>query len=102
MTTKTEAHAPHPHTPPAPDDEWVGEPPSGETRSAFDRLSRSLHDRAHEPEPIAMPANGRTLEDVCRELLQPMIKQWLDENLPAIVQERVDEEVERIARRRVR
>ena len=45
-----------------------------------------------------MPAEGRTLEDVVRELLRPLLKQWLDENLPGIVQQTVDKEVERIAR----
>jgi cell pole-organizing protein PopZ len=49
-----------------------------------------------------MPPPGRTLEDLIRELMQPMLKEWLDENLPAIVQARVDEEIERISRRRVR
>ena len=49
-----------------------------------------------------MPADGRTLEDVVRELLRPLLKQWLDDNLPQIVQATVDREVERIARGRVR
>ena len=51
---------------------------------------------------IQMPADGRTLEDVVRELLRPLLKQWLDENLPDIVQQTVDREVERIARGGVR
>jgi len=51
---------------------------------------------------IAMPAGGRTLEDVTRELLRPLLKAWLDEHLPGIVQAKVEEEVERIARGRVR
>jgi cell pole-organizing protein PopZ len=37
-----------------------------------------------------------------RELMRPLIKEWLDENLPAIVQARVDQEIDRIARQRVR
>lgn len=60
--------------------------------SAFGQLSAA----------IQMPADGRTLEDVVRELLRPLLKQWLDDNLPAIVQSTVDKEVERIARGRVR
>jgi cell pole-organizing protein PopZ len=48
-----------------------------------------------------MPDLGRTLEDVVRELLRPLLKEWLDENLPAIVEEKVQAEVERISRRRV-
>jgi cell pole-organizing protein PopZ len=37
-----------------------------------------------------------------RELLRPLLQQWLDENLPVIVQQAVESEVERIARGRVR
>jgi cell pole-organizing protein PopZ len=69
--------------------------------AAFDRLSEASREPPRAPAPL-MPPPGRTLEDVIRELMQPMLKEWLDENLPAIVQERVDEEIERIARRRVR
>ncbi len=49
---------------------------------------------------IAMPASGRTLEDVTRELLRPLLKEWLDQNLARIVEQRVQDEVERISRRR--
>jgi cell pole-organizing protein PopZ len=43
---------------------------------------------------------GRSLEDIVTEMLRPMIKDWLDANLPAIVEEKVEEEVQRVARRR--
>lgn len=43
---------------------------------------------------------GRTLEDIVVEMLRPMVKDWLDANLPAIVEEKVEEEVQRVARRR--
>ncbi len=43
---------------------------------------------------------GRTLEDLVIEMLRPMVKDWLDANLPAIVEEKVEEEVQRVARRR--
>jgi cell pole-organizing protein PopZ len=51
---------------------------------------------------ITMPKGDRTLEDVVRELLRPLLQQWLDDNLPAIVQQTVEAEVDRIARGRVR
>ena len=51
---------------------------------------------------ITMPKGDRTLEDVVRELLRPLLQQWLDDNLPGIVQQAVEAEVERIARSRVR
>ncbi len=50
---------------------------------------------------IFMPAEGRTLEDVVRELLRPLLKDWLDTHLSTIVESRVQAEVERISRRRV-
>lgn len=43
---------------------------------------------------------GRTLEDIVVEMLRPMIKDWLDTNLAQIVEEKVEEEVQRVARRR--
>jgi hypothetical protein len=39
-----------------------------------------------------------TIEGLVRELLKPMIKEWLDANLPTIVEQKVEAEVQRIAR----
>ncbi len=50
---------------------------------------------------IAMPAAGRTLEDLVGELLKPLLKDWLDQHLPGMVEQAVRDEVERISRRRV-
>jgi cell pole-organizing protein PopZ len=72
------------------------------TAAAFERLDAAAHAATPAAPSILMPPPGRTLEDVIREMMQPLLKEWLDENLPAIVQARVDEEIERIARRRVR
>jgi len=41
---------------------------------------------------------NQTLEGVVREMLTPMLKEWLDQNLPAIVEAKVEAELERIAR----
>jgi cell pole-organizing protein PopZ len=41
---------------------------------------------------------GQTVEGVVRELLKPMLKEWLDRNLAAIVEARVEAELERIVR----
>ena len=47
---------------------------------------------------LLVPQSDRTLEDVTRDLLRPLLQQWLDQHLPAIVEEQVRIEVERIAR----
>jgi cell pole-organizing protein PopZ len=40
----------------------------------------------------------RTLEDLTREMLLPMLKEWLDENLPTIVDRLVRAEIDRVSR----
>jgi cell pole-organizing protein PopZ len=70
----------------------VSEPSATAAASAFDSLTAA----------IALPPVGRTLEDLAGELLRPLLKAWLDANLPRIVEATVAEEVERIARSRVR
>ncbi len=44
--------------------------------------------------------NARTLEDLVAEMLQPMLKSWLDDNLPALVERLVQEEIQRVSRGR--
>jgi len=44
--------------------------------------------------------NARTLEDLVKEMLRPMLKSWLDDNLPALVERIVKAEIERVARGR--
>ncbi len=44
--------------------------------------------------------NARTLDDLVREMLQPMLKGWLDDNLPTIVERLVRAEIERVSRGR--
>lgn len=56
---------------------------------AFAKLARSTR----VPE-----GDDKTLEAIVRELMKPMLKDWLDRNLPAIVEKKVAEEVERLAR----
>lgn len=43
-------------------------------------------------------SGDNTIEGLVKELLKPMIKEWLDANLAAIVEEKVEAEVQRIAR----
>lgn len=77
--------------PAAQDDDLIGAAAASATASAFGRLEAAL----------AMPAPGRSLDDVVRELLKPLLKQWLDENLPRIAEAKVAEAVEKLQRGRV-
>jgi cell pole-organizing protein PopZ len=42
--------------------------------------------------------NSRTLEDLTREMLRPMLKVWLDENLPLLVERLVRAEIDRVSK----
>ena len=44
--------------------------------------------------------NGRTLEDLVKEMLRPQLKTWLDDNLPGMVERLVRAEIERVSRGR--
>ena len=46
----------------------------------------------------AAPATN-PLEDIIREMLRPMLKQWLDDRLPAMIDEHVKREISRITGR---
>lgn len=43
-------------------------------------------------------SSGATLDDVVRELMKPMLKEWLDANLSSIVEAEVAKEIDRIRR----
>jgi hypothetical protein len=44
--------------------------------------------------------SSRTIEDLVREMLRPMLKTWLDDNLPGMVERLVRAEIERVSRGR--
>lgn len=58
--------------------------------TAFGKLASTL---------LARDGTTRTLEELVQEMLRPMLKAWLDQNLPAVVEELVRQEIERVSRR---
>ena len=66
---------------------------SPRTTAAVDTAFNSL---AH----TVLMQNSRTLEDLVRDMLKPMLKAWLDDNLPNMVERLVRAEIERVSRGR--
>ena len=62
---------------------------SAAVNSAFNTLAQTV-----------LVQNARTLEDLVREMLRPLLKSWLDDNLPGMVERLVRAEIERVARGR--
>ena len=84
--------APEPAPEPESDEETlVGTPAATAAAGAFDALAENLR---------VASADGLTLEGIVREMMRPMLKEWLDANLPRIVEEKVEGEIQRISRRR--
>lgn len=91
-----EEYEPPPPPPPRPpsvveqpkgDDRIVSEPTEAAAAAAFLQLEQS----------IRMGHAGETLEDVVKGLLRPMLRSWLDENLPGMVERLVRAEIEKMA-----
>lgn len=59
--------------------------------AAFGDLNRTL---------TVSLGEGKTVEAIVGDLLRPLLKSWLDQHLPPLVEEMVQEEIERLARRR--
>jgi len=66
---------------------------SAQTSAAVDAAFNSL---AH----TVLVQNAKTLEDLVKEMLRPMLKAWLDDNLPTLVERLVRAEIERVSRGR--
>lgn len=47
---------------------------------------------------VVLPHKERTIEDLVKEILRPMLKDWLDQHLPGIVENLVRAEIERVTR----
>jgi uncharacterized protein len=97
------AEMPQPVVEPAADGSLLGPAIAGAASSAFARLNQAVQDSV--PVPAApdpgppMSAGGKTMEDLVKEMLRPMLKDWLDRNLPAIVERYVEREIVRLTRR---
>lgn len=64
--------------------------------SSVGSLLRTL---ANERQQVAVRAGGPTIEDLVREEIRPLLKAWLDANLPPLVERLVRAEIERVVGR---
>jgi cell pole-organizing protein PopZ len=77
----------------------VGAATAAASTAAFAALAKSMQ-RDNSPLPSSVPiGSGRTLEELVAEMIRPMLRDWLDTNLPGIIERMVKREIERIVRR---
>jgi uncharacterized protein len=74
-------------------------PEMGEQRGQL--ISREVNNAVHAAfnalAQTVLVNNSRTLEDLVREIFQPILKVWLDDNLPGMVERLVRAEIEQIS-----
>jgi uncharacterized protein len=75
----------------ARDGELLSSQAASAANSAFSRLNDATAPRS--------PRAERPLDEMTRDCLRPLLKAWLDENLPGMVERLVREEIARVARR---
>jgi uncharacterized protein len=73
--------------PPPPAQQILSQSTVSAVESAFNTLAHTV-----------LSSNARTLEDLVKEMLRPMLKSWLDDNLPGLVERIVKAEIERVSR----
>jgi len=88
--TKAEpVERPAPVPPSQPSEGLLSPDAAADASAAFGVLANTI---------LTSSGNSRTLEDLVQDLLRPMLKSWLDVNLPPLVERLVREEIERVAR----
>jgi uncharacterized protein len=86
---KPQAFDPPPFTSAPPSGAMLSQSTVSAVESAFNTLANTV-----------LSNNARTLEDLVKEMLRPMLKSWLDDNLPGLVERIVKAEIERVSRGR--
>ena len=71
--------------------------PEGQHRQLMpSEANNAVHSTWNVLAQTVLVENGRTLQDLVREMLRPMLKSWLDDNLPGLVERLVMAEIERM------
>jgi cell pole-organizing protein PopZ len=87
---------------PAPaTDELVSEASADAARQSLEALTAAIGPAVAAVAVATPAAAGRTMEDVVLDALRPMLKEWLDTNLPPLVEAMVAKEISRITGRRL-
>ena len=89
MREVEEEAEPEPEPEPVTDDSILTDTAEIATYDGFEKLVRST----------AVERNGITLEEIVRTEIRPLLRQWLDDQLPEMIERLVQEELARISKR---
>jgi cell pole-organizing protein PopZ len=81
----------------APDASILTDAARAAALTGFSKLTGTMNmDRGTTPHASS---GGSSLEDIVRDMLTPMLRTWLDENLPPIIEKLVQKELDKLARK---
>jgi uncharacterized protein len=75
----------------------VSDRAAGAATGAFAKLSQAV--QRTPPDVAIADDSGRTVEQFIEDIMRPMLRDWLDENLPPLVERIVQKEIQKIVRR---
>ncbi len=79
------------------EDQFISQATIKEAVQAFSPLNKVTQEKPKSPDYfLNEKISGQTVENLVRNMLKPLLKEWLDANLPALVRWVVNEQVERI------
>ena len=81
------------------EEELISEAVAGISTDAFAALAEALTRERRTGDAAGLGEADRAIEQVVREELRPLLKEWLDQNLPSVVERLVKQELERMASR---
>ena len=81
-------------------DDLLSEDALSEAADALDALN-DLAESVTNP-TYSDPVGDKTVEALMKEILRPLLKEWLDANLPSMVRTVVNEQVEKVVQQRVK
>ena len=76
-------------------DRLVSENPAMNSVASLSALAAAVDTHRRAVDPSIGP---RTIEDLVKDVMRPMIREWLDDNLPSLVERMVGREIERLTR----
>ncbi|HEY0595836.1 MAG TPA: DUF2497 domain-containing protein [Sphingopyxis sp.] len=82
-------------------EELVSEASADAARQSLEALTAAIAPAVAAATVAAPAPAGRTMEDVVLDALRPMLKDWLDANLPSLVEAMVAKEISRITGKRL-
>jgi len=78
-------------------DSLVSDRAAGAATGAFAKLSQAI--QRTPPEVAIADDSGRTVEQFAEDMMRPMLRDWLDEHLPPLIERIVQKEIQKIVRR---